>query len=154
MVAAGYDAEGNFRDWWTEADAKAFDSEAQKLIDQANAFEVLPGLNANGPLNVRENMADVGGITLAYESLMDYLAEHPEENVEIDGLSPAKRCFIGWAQFWTAKLPTRSCACLSPVTGILRALIELLPPYSMSMRSTRLSASRRAIRCGCHRRNG
>ncbi len=98
-----YDAEGNFRDWWTEADAKAFDREAQKLIDQANAFEVLPGLNANGPLNVRENMADVGGITLAYESLMDYLAEHPEENVEIDGLSPAKRCFIGWAQFWTAK---------------------------------------------------
>jgi len=98
-----YDADGNFRDWWTDSDAKAFDAEAQKLIDQANAFEVLPGLNANGELNVRENMADVGGITLAYEALMDHLAEHPEENIEIDGMSPAERCFVGWAQLWTAK---------------------------------------------------
>jgi putative endopeptidase len=88
-----YDADGNFRDWWTEADAEAF----------ANGFEVLPGLNANGLLNVRENMADVGGITLAYHALQDYLKEHPEENVEIDGLSPAQRCFLGWAQFWTVK---------------------------------------------------
>jgi putative endopeptidase len=97
------DADGNLRDWWTPEDAAAFDAEAQKLIDQANAFEVLPGLNANGPLNVRENMADVGGITFAWEALQDYLEEHPEENVEVDGMTPAQRCFVSWAQMWTGK---------------------------------------------------
>ncbi|MEZ5936038.1 MAG: M13-type metalloendopeptidase [Alphaproteobacteria bacterium] len=98
-----YDADGNLRDWWTPEDARAFEAEAQKLIDQANAFEVLPGLMANGPLNVKENMADVGGITFAHEALMHYLAEHPEETVEIDGLTPEQRCFIAWAQMWTWK---------------------------------------------------
>lgn len=98
-----FDAKGNFRDWWTPSDATAFEIEAQKLIDQANKFEVLPGLHANGPLNVRENMADVGGITFAHQALMEYLAEHPEENVTIDGLTPEQRCFIGWAQLWTMK---------------------------------------------------
>jgi putative endopeptidase len=97
------DAEGNLRDWWTPEDAAAFEAEAQKLIDQANAFEVLPGLTANGALNVRENMADVGGITFAYEALNRYLEEHPEANVEIDGLKPAQRCFISWSQMWAGK---------------------------------------------------
>ena len=81
-----YDAEGDLRDWWTPADAAAFEAEAQKLIDQANAFEVLPGLTGNGPLEVTENMADVGGVTLASEALRRYLADHPDEDVAIDGL--------------------------------------------------------------------
>lgn len=98
-----FDAGGNMRDWWTAQDSAAFEAEAQKLIDQANAFEVLPGLHANGPLNVRENMADVGGITFAYEALMRYLKDHPEQNVAIDGLTPTQRCFIAWAQLWTMK---------------------------------------------------
>lgn len=98
-----FDADGNMRDWWTPQDAAAFDREAQKLIDQANAFEVLPGLRANGPLNVKENMADVGGINLAYDALMTYLAENPAENVEVDGMTPAQRCFVSWAQMWTFK---------------------------------------------------
>ncbi|MEO3414138.1 M13 family metallopeptidase [Roseovarius sp. CAU 1744] len=98
-----YDGDGNFRNWWTEEDAEAFLVEAKKLIDQANAYEVLPGVFINGQLGVGENMADVGGITLAYEALMQYLEEHPEENVEIDGMTPAERCFVAWAQFWTMK---------------------------------------------------
>jgi putative endopeptidase len=98
-----FDANGNLRDWWTPADTAAFEAEAQKLIDQANAFEVLPGLHANGALNVKENMADVGGINFAHEALMRYLRDHPEENVAIDGLTPSQRCFIAWAQLWTTK---------------------------------------------------
>jgi putative endopeptidase len=98
-----YDANGNFRDWWTPKDTDAFISELKKLVDQANSFEVLPGLFINGQLGVGENMADVGGISFAYQALSQYLEEHPQENVEIDGLSPAQRCFIGWAQFWTMK---------------------------------------------------
>lgn len=98
-----YDAEGNLRDWWQPEDTAAFTREAEKLVEQANAYEVLPGLNLNGALTVTENMADVGGITLAYAALQDYLAEHPEENVAIDGFSPAQRCFLAWAQFWGMK---------------------------------------------------
>lgn len=99
-----YDATGNFRDWWTPEDAAAFLDEAQKLIDQANAYEVLPGMFINGALGVGENMADVGGITFAYEALMDYLKEHPEEDVKVDGMTPSERCFAGWSQFWTTKV--------------------------------------------------
>ncbi|MDS9469999.1 M13 family metallopeptidase [Paracoccus sp. MBLB3053] len=98
-----FDAVGNLRNWWTPEDNAAFLVEAQKLIDQAEAFEVLPGLHMNGLLSVGENVADVGGITLGHEALMVYLEEHPEENVEIDGLTPEQRCFIGWSQFWTMK---------------------------------------------------
>ena len=98
-----FDAEGNLRDWWTADDAAAFEAEAQKLVDQANAFEVLPGLMANGPLNVKENMADYGGITLAYDALMTYLEEHPEENVETDGMTPAQLCFVAFSQMWASK---------------------------------------------------
>ncbi|MDE0589701.1 M13 family metallopeptidase [Halocynthiibacter sp. C4] len=98
-----FDAEGNLRDWWTAEDAEAFEKEAQKLIDQANAVEILPGLYVNGELNVKENMADTGGIAFAHEALMHYLEEHPEENVEIDGLTPSQRCFISWGQMWTWK---------------------------------------------------
>ncbi|WP_121061070.1 M13 family metallopeptidase [Chachezhania antarctica] len=98
-----YDAQGNLRNWWTDADAQAFEAEAQKLIDQADAYEFLPGNFVNGALTVKENMADIGGITFAHLALMKYLEEHPEENVEIDGLTPSQRCFISWAQFWTEK---------------------------------------------------
>ncbi|MBE1208344.1 M13 family metallopeptidase [Aminobacter carboxidus] len=98
-----FDATGNLRDWWAPQDAAAFEKEAHKLIDQANGFEVLPGLKANGPLNVKENMADVGGINFAYQALQTYLSEHPADNVEIDGMTPAQRCFVAWAQMWTLK---------------------------------------------------
>jgi predicted metalloendopeptidase len=99
-----YDASGNLKDWWKPADAAAFEKEAAKLIEQANAYEVLPGLKLNGALSVGENMADVGGINFAYEALKDYLAEHPEEDISIDGLTPEQRCFISWAQFWAMKV--------------------------------------------------
>jgi predicted metalloendopeptidase len=98
-----FDASGNMRDWWTPKDAAAFSGEAQKLIDQADGFDVLPGLKANGPLNVKENMADVGGINFAYDALMAYLKDHPQENVPVDGMTPAQRCFVSWAQMWAEK---------------------------------------------------
>jgi putative endopeptidase len=57
-----FNADGNLRDWWTKADSAAFEKEAKKLIAQANAYEILPGLTINGMLTVTENMADVGGM--------------------------------------------------------------------------------------------
>ncbi len=98
-----FDARGDIRDWWTPADAEAFDKQAQKLIDQADAYEVLPGLKGNGLIEVGENMADVGGLTLAMDVLKQHLAANPDQNLPIDGLSPEQRCFLSWAQMWTAK---------------------------------------------------
>lgn len=105
-----FDAAGNMRDWWTAKDADAFLKEAAKLVEQGNNFELKPGLKANGALNVTENMADVGGINFAYDALMDYLREHPEENVPIDGLTPQQRCFLSWSQLWATKQTDQSLA--------------------------------------------
>ncbi len=64
-----YDAEGNLNDWWTEADAKAFEARAEKVVEQYNAYEALPGLHVNGKLTLGENIADLGGTSIAYEAL-------------------------------------------------------------------------------------
>jgi predicted metalloendopeptidase len=98
-----FDSQGNLRNWWTESDAARFGSETQKLIDLGSAYEALPGTFMNGGLTVTENLADIGGITLAHAALMRYLDEHPEENAEIDGFTPEQRCFIAWSQLWAEK---------------------------------------------------
>jgi putative endopeptidase len=98
-----YDAVGNVRDWWAPQDAQTFNTQAAKLVAQANAFEVLPGLRANGALAVGENLADVGGVSFAYEALQQHLRAHPKQNVKIDGLRPDQRCFVSWAQVWAEK---------------------------------------------------
>ena len=98
-----YDAAGNVRDWWTEADAKNFVAETQKLVAQAGAYEVLPGLRINGQLAVGENLADAGGVAMAYAALRVYLKDHPEAGAKIDGFTPEQRCFLAWAQLWADK---------------------------------------------------
>ena len=72
-------------------------------MKQANAFEVAPGLRANGALGVTENLADVGGVAFGYGALQRYLKAHPKENRKIDGLTQEQRCFIAWAQLWSEK---------------------------------------------------
>ena len=98
-----YDATGNVRDWWTQADAQRFAAEAAKLAKQADAFEILPGLRLNGALEVTENLADVGGVALGYAALQEHLREHPAAARTIDGFTPSQRCFLAWAQLWAAK---------------------------------------------------
>ncbi len=99
-----FDKDGNLRNWWTPADSAAFDGLAGGLIAQANSFEYLPGqINKSGAQQVGENMADLGGITLAHVALRSYLARHPEQDVVIDGLTQDQRCFIAWTQLWAWK---------------------------------------------------
>lgn len=98
-----YDAEGNLRDWWTKADAKEFDLRTQKLVKQFNAYSPLPGLHVNGKLTLAENIADFGGLVIAYEALERDLTAHPELRKEIDGFTPEQRFFISYAQSWAAK---------------------------------------------------
>ncbi|HEY4302020.1 MAG TPA: M13 family metallopeptidase [Candidatus Didemnitutus sp.] len=96
-----YDATGNLADWWTPADASAFKARAQKLIDEYDAIEVLPGLHVNGRQTLGENIADLGGVSMAYEALERSLVG--KEHKLIDGLTPEQRFFISWAQVWRTK---------------------------------------------------
>ncbi|WP_374409958.1 M13 family metallopeptidase [Hydrogenophaga sp.] len=98
-----YDEIGRARNWWVKADEETFVAQAKKLVAQANAYEVVPGLHANGALGVTENLADVGGIAFGYNALQKYLKAHPKENRVIDGLTQQQRCFISWAQMWSDK---------------------------------------------------
>jgi putative endopeptidase len=95
-----FDADGNLKDWWSEADAKAFDALAQKVIDEYDGFEALPGLHVNGKLTLGENLADLGGVNLAYEALQRELAKDPAKRKLIDGFTPEQRFFISFAQIW------------------------------------------------------
>ncbi|HEX3799418.1 MAG TPA: M13 family metallopeptidase [Verrucomicrobiae bacterium] len=95
-----FDENGNLTDWWTEADAKAFEERAQKLVDQYSGYEALPGLFVKGKLTLGENIADLGGVTIAYEALQRDLARDPSKRKKIDGLTPEQRFFISFAQIW------------------------------------------------------
>jgi putative endopeptidase len=96
------DAAGALRDWWTPADAKAFEARAKKLGAQYSAFQPLPGVHINGDLTMGENIADLGGLTLALDAYHASLDGKPAP--VLDGLSGDQRVFLGWAQAWRGKL--------------------------------------------------
>ena len=99
-----YDAEGNLNDWWSEADAKAFDDRAQLVVNQYNAFEALPGLHVNGKLTLGENLADLGGVNIAYEALQRALIKRGEPEKKIDGFTPPQRFYLAYAQIWRTNI--------------------------------------------------
>jgi putative endopeptidase len=96
-----YAGGGNLTDWWTAKDAEEFKARAQKLVDQYNAYEPLPGLHVNGQLTLGENIADLGGVSIAYEALQRSLAG--KDRKLIDGFTPEQRFFLAWAQVWKTK---------------------------------------------------
>jgi putative endopeptidase len=96
------DADGALRDWWTADDAKAFDARAKVLAAQYSAFEPLPGVHVNGELTMGENIADLGGLTLALDAY--HASLHGKPAPVIDGYSGDQRVFLGWAQAWRGKV--------------------------------------------------
>jgi putative endopeptidase len=92
-----YDAQGRLRDWWTDTDRKNFSARTAKLVEQYNGYEV-EGLNVNGQLTLGENIADLGGVTVALDALKTRLAREPLD--QIDGLSQEQRFFLSWSQVW------------------------------------------------------
>jgi putative endopeptidase len=95
-----FDADGNLAEWWTPKDAAEFEARAQKVVDEYDAFEALPGLHVNGKLTLGENLADIGGISIAYDALERSLAKDPSKRKIIDGFTPEQRFFISFAQIW------------------------------------------------------
>jgi putative endopeptidase len=99
-----FDAEGNLNSWWSDKDAKEFEGRAQKVVDEYNDFEALPGLHVNGKLTLGENLADLGGISIAYDALQRSLARDPTKRKTIDGFTPEQRFFISFSQVWRTNI--------------------------------------------------
>jgi len=99
-----YDANGNLRDWWTPADAREFGKRSQRIVDQYSRFEPLPGLHLNGALTAGENIADLGGVSLAFEALERRLADGRTPDRPIDGFTPRQRFFLSYGQIWRGSM--------------------------------------------------
>jgi putative endopeptidase len=95
-----YDADGNLNDWWTPEDATKFTQKANVVVDQFNNYTVLDSTHVNGQLTLGENLADLGGLAIAYEAFQK--TQQAKSGEKIDGYTPNQRFFLSWAQVWRA----------------------------------------------------
>ncbi|MFT3884360.1 MAG: M13 family metallopeptidase [Flavobacteriales bacterium] len=113
---AKFDAQGNLVNWWTAEDKKNFDVLAQKLVAYYDGLEVMPSVHVKGGLTLGENIADLGGVTIAYHALERSMQGKPEP-APIDGYDWRHRFFLGYAQIW----------CMNMTPEALRNLVETNP---------------------------
>lgn len=97
-----YDKDGNMKDWWTASDGENFNKRADMYANFFSNIKVLPDLNANGRFTLGENLADHGGLQVAYEAYKE--ATKNNELKTIDGLTPDQRFFIAYSQVWAANI--------------------------------------------------
>jgi len=93
-----YDADGTLRDWWTKDDADKFKTRADQVVTQYNGFTILDTLHVNGKLTLGENLADLGGVNIAYAAFKK--TKEGQSTTKIDGFTPDQRFFLSWAQVW------------------------------------------------------
>jgi putative endopeptidase len=91
-----FDADGNLKEWWTEEDRKRFEARAKKLAEQYSGYIAVDDVKVNGELTLGENIADLGGVVLAYDAFREYQKGKPDDL--IDGFTPDQRFFLGFAQ--------------------------------------------------------
>ena len=97
-----FDKDGNLTDWWAPGDADRFKERAQVMVDFFNKIEVLPGLQANGELTLGENLADHGGLNVAYLAFQNATKDAPLSVV--DGFTPEQRFFLAYATLWAGNI--------------------------------------------------
>ena len=98
-----FDAQGNLRDWWTADDAQRFKDRAARVVGQFDAYTIVDSAtHVNGRLTLGENIADLGGLKVAYAAFQQALAGKPRPPA-IDGFNAEQRFFLAWAQIWRAK---------------------------------------------------
>jgi putative endopeptidase len=93
-----YDADGTLRDWWKKEDADKFKTRADMVVNQYNGYTVLDTMHVNGRLTLGENLADLGGLSVAYEAFKK--TKQGQSTTKIDGFTPDQRFFLSWAQVW------------------------------------------------------
>ncbi|MCP5045546.1 MAG: M13 family metallopeptidase [bacterium] len=97
-----YDKDGRLNDWWTPEDEKRFKERADRLVEQYNAYVAVDDVHVNGRLTLGENIADLGGLQVAYDSLLKAMAG--SEAKKIDGFTPQQRFFLSWARLWRTNI--------------------------------------------------
>ncbi|HTT19916.1 MAG TPA: M13 family metallopeptidase [Candidatus Sulfotelmatobacter sp.] len=101
-----FDAQGNLRDWWTPEDAKEFEKRASCISDQYSKYVVIDDIHINGKLTLGEDVADLGGVLLAYMAWKD--DTRGQKLDPIDGLTPEQRFFVGYGQSWCGQVRDES----------------------------------------------
>ena len=96
-----YDETGALREWWTAEDRTRFNALTAQLVAQYDAYEPLPGRQVQGALTLGENIADLAGLTVAYDAYQHSLGGRPAP--VIDGMTGDQRFYLGWAQIWRRK---------------------------------------------------
>ena len=90
-----FDGKGNRKTWWTKADSRRFTKKAGRLIREFNGYRIAPGVHVNGQLTLGENIADLGGISIAYDAYQQHLRKAPRKTIA--GFTPEQRFFLGYA---------------------------------------------------------
>jgi putative endopeptidase len=109
-----FDARGNLRDWWTAADAREFERRASCISDQYSSYIAVDDVHVNGKLTLGEDVADLGGLILAYRAWLGETAA--KKPAAVDGLTPSQRFFVGYGQSW--------CSSSRPETMRMRAITD------------------------------
>ncbi|MFZ4398409.1 MAG: M13 family metallopeptidase [Bacteroidales bacterium] len=128
-----YDKEGNLRDWWIKEDAVNFEKQTKVLIDQYNNFKILDSLHVDGNLTIGENIADMGGVTVAYAALQK--AMQGKDNKAIDGFTPEQRFFLSYAQVWRGNIRDKELMSRlkedvhSPAVARVNAIVYNIPEF-------------------------
>ncbi|MGC8730375.1 MAG: M13 family metallopeptidase [Candidatus Micrarchaeia archaeon] len=126
-----FDKKGNLNDWWSKKDRDNFKQRAKKIAKLYGSLEIFKGLKLNGELTLGENIADLGGINIAYDALKNKLSEYANKNRIIDGFTQEQRFFIAWAQIWKGKIlekEARHLALIDPHSPM--KIRGLIPPIS------------------------
>ena len=98
-----YDLNGNLSGWWNDTDNQKFGVKADQVMQQYNAFTVLDTIHVNGKLTQGENLADFGGLSMAYEAYKTF-SPQAKTNTKIDGFTGDQRLFLAWAQVWRTNI--------------------------------------------------
>lgn len=121
-----FDAEGNMVNWWTPEDAAAFKKKTEGLVAQFDAVEVLPGIHANGQYTLGENIADQGGLNVAYTAFLNAQKKKGvdvnSEAAKIDGISPLQVFYMNYANLWAQNIRDEEIKSLT--TGDVHSLGE------------------------------
>lgn len=95
-----YDADGNLRDWWTKSDGEQYEARTKLITEQFNAYSPIDSFYINGELTQGENIADLGGLTIAYYAYKKAKPMNRQDTMTIDGMTADQRFFISFAKVW------------------------------------------------------